>query len=55
MQKMIPLEKMSKKARRQLAAEQRGSWGDISPVTRMVQSRKVYDRKRAAREAARYE
>ena len=32
--KMIPLEKLSKRKKRKLAAKQRGSWGGINPVTR---------------------
>ena len=32
--KVIPLEKLSKRKKRELAAKQRGSWGGINPVTR---------------------
>lgn len=46
MEKMIPLSKQSKKERRKYYASKRGSWNGVSPVTRVVQSRKVYDRKR---------
>ena len=32
--KWIPLEKLSKRKKRELAAKQRGSWGGINPATR---------------------
>lgn len=46
MKKMVPLLKQSKKERRKYYASKRGSWNEVSPVTRVVQSRKIYDRKR---------
>ena len=46
MKKMVPLSKQSKKERRKYYALKRGSWNGVSPVTRVVQSRKIYDRKR---------
>jgi hypothetical protein len=46
MKKMVPLSKQSKKERRKYHASKRGSWNGVSPVTRVVQSRKIYDRKR---------
>lgn len=46
MKKMVPLSKQSKKERRKYYSSKRGSWNGISPVTRVVQSRKIYDRKR---------
>ena len=44
--KMIPLEKQSKKARRDYYAKQRGSWNGVKPVTRVAESKKLYDRNR---------
>ena len=44
MQKFIPREKMSKKARRQLDNTQRQTWG-INPVSRVTKDKKKYDRK----------
>lgn len=44
MKKVIPLAKQSKKLQKQYHAKQRGSWNGISPVTRVVPSKKVYDR-----------
>lgn len=46
MKKMIPLNKHSKKAQRNYHAKQRGSWNGLSPLTRVVPSKKVYDRKK---------
>ena len=45
MKKFIPKEKLGKKARRQLDSEQRATW-TFSPVTKKVESRKLYNRKR---------
>lgn len=48
----VPLDKRSKKTRKEYYAKQRGSWYGLSPITRTVPSGKVYDRnqvKRAAR------
>ncbi|MBQ3263123.1 MAG: hypothetical protein IJH52_08105 [Oscillospiraceae bacterium] len=56
--KMIPLAKQSKKKQKQYHAQRRGSWGDVSPVTRVEPDRKKYDRsreKQAARRAERAE
>ena len=47
MPKFIPREKLGKKARRALDAEKRATWG-FSPVTRKVESKKHYDRKKSA-------
>ncbi len=53
MKNAVPLDKQSKKARRAYHAGQRGSWHGISPVTRVVPSRKVYDRNRSKQAARR--
>lgn len=45
MKSFVPREKMSKKARRQLDRQSREGWS-ISPVTRRVESKKAYSRKR---------
>lgn len=44
--KFIPKEKLSKKKRRELDAQKRNSWGEIKPVTRLVESKKGYNRQR---------
>ncbi|MBR4537753.1 MAG: hypothetical protein IKO52_02780 [Clostridia bacterium] len=48
MDKFIPKKKMSKKARKLLAAKSRKTWA-FSPVTRTVDSKKIYDRKKISR------
>ena len=45
MERFIPKEKMSKKARRQLERRQRLIW-EVSPVTKVFRSKKQYSRKR---------
>ena len=47
MEKHIPFEKLSKKKQREIAAKQRGSWNGVNPVTRKVESGKVYNRQKA--------
>ena len=46
MQKYIPYEKLSKKKKREIDAIRRGSWGNISPVTRKPASPKAYNRRK---------
>ena len=48
-----PMAKRSKRAQRACYAAKRGSWNGLSPVTRVVQSKKAYDRNRVKREARR--
>jgi hypothetical protein len=48
----VPKEKLSKKARKELDRQRRKTW-DFSPVTRTVDSKKRYSRKKNARD--RYE
>ena len=45
-----PIAKRSKSEQRKYYASQRGSWNGLSPVTRVVQSRRLYDRNRIKRE-----
>ena len=47
MKKFIPKEKLGKKARRQLDSEQRATWA-CSPVTKKVESKRLYNRKKKA-------
>ena len=47
MEKFIPYEKLSKKKQRAYNLKQRGTWGALNPVTRKVESKKIYNRKRA--------
>jgi len=46
MDKFIPKEKLSKKAKRELAKARRQTWGGINPVTRKPQNPKAYIRKK---------
>ena len=46
--KIVPKAKLSKKARRKLNAERRATWA-FSPVTKRVESKKVYNRKKISR------
>ena len=48
--KSIPYEKLSKKARRQLDAAKRRSWGALSPVTRKSRNKKYDDRKKVRKD-----
>lgn len=47
MQKMIPYEKLSKKEQKKRNAAARGSWGNVSPVTRKSENPKAYNRAKA--------
>lgn len=47
--KLVPMNKQSKRKQRAYYASRRGSWHGLSPVTRIVQSRKAYDRSRLKR------
>ena len=49
MEKMLPLAKQSKASRREYHLARRGSWNGVSPITRIVQSRRAYDRNRLKR------
>lgn len=51
MDKYVPYEKMSKKAKQEQNKRHRGSWGEISPTTRIVKSKKLYNRHAAKLEA----
>lgn len=45
--KYIPLDKRSKKKQKTYYAAQRSSWNGTNPVTKIVPSKKIYNRKRA--------
>jgi len=46
-QKFIPLDKQSKKKRREYHASHRKGWGGLNPVTRKPPDPKIYNRKKA--------
>ena len=43
-QKIVTLDKMSKKAKREFYSSLRGSWFGVNPITRMPANPKVYNR-----------
>ena len=47
MEKFVPYEKMSKKAKREMDARRRKDWGGMSPVTRKPENPKAYNRAKA--------
>lgn len=49
MKKYIPYEKKTKKQKRAQDLAQRGSWGDINPVTRRPENPKAYNRNKTRR------
>ena len=40
----VPYEKLSKKAKREMDAKKRVTWGDMNPVTRRPERTDIYDR-----------
>jgi hypothetical protein len=46
MRNFIPRDKLSKKKRKELYAKDRGSWNGVNPVTKVKESKKLYDRKK---------
>ncbi len=48
MARFIPKSKLSKKAQKELNRQRRVTW-DFSPVTKTIDSRKIYSRKRKTR------
>ncbi len=50
MDQYVPIEKRSKKAKRELAKARRGTWGALNPVTRKPANPKAYNRKKARHE-----
>lgn len=47
--KVTPLKKQSKKEQRKFHARKRRDWNGLKPTTRVVKSKKVYDRKRLSK------
>ena len=46
MKKYIPRDKLSKKARKELNAKDRNTWNGLNPATRVVENKKIYNRKK---------
>lgn len=49
MKRYVPVDKRSKKAQKEFYAGYRKTWGELNPVTRVVPSGKVYNRKKEKR------
>ena len=50
MKAFVPYEKMSKKQKREIDREKRATWNEVIPVTRKIESAKIYNRKKHQRE-----
>ena len=51
MNRMVPIRKQSKKAKKKYYTQQRGSWNGVNPVSRKVPNRKAYSRTKSRNEA----
>ncbi|MBQ7825050.1 MAG: hypothetical protein IJ337_01700 [Clostridia bacterium] len=49
MKGFVQYEKLSKKQKREIDKAKRMTWGDVSPVTKRIESAKLYNRKRHQR------
>ena len=49
MKKFVEYEKLSKKQKREIDKARRATWGDVIPVTKRVESAKIYNRKKHQR------
>jgi hypothetical protein len=49
MTRFIPSEKLSKKAKRELDKSKRQTWESVKPVTRKIESKKLYKRRKPSR------
>ena len=47
MEKFVPYDKLSKKKKKELDAQRRGSWYGINPVTRKPENPRAYNRRKA--------
>ncbi|HBL85062.1 MAG: hypothetical protein A2Y17_02465 [Clostridiales bacterium GWF2_38_85] len=47
MEKFISNVKLSKRKKRELAKQQRKTWGSLNPITRVAQSARLYNRKKS--------
>ena len=47
MRKYVPRAKLSKKARKELDSRDRRTWDGINPITKKIESKKAYSRKKA--------
>ena len=49
MKKFVEYEKLSKKQKKEIDRKKRMGWGDVIPVTKTVESAKIYNRKKHQR------
>lgn len=49
MKKFVEYEKLSKRQKREIDKAKRGTWGGVIPVTKRVESAKIYNRKKHQR------
>lgn len=49
MKKFVEYEKLSKKQKKEIDRARRVGWGDVIPVSRKVESAKIYNRKKHQR------
>lgn len=49
MARFIPREKLGKKAKHELDKTKRQSWESLNPITRKIESKKTYKRKKPSR------
>ena len=49
MKKFVEYEKLSKKQKREIDKARRATWGGVIPVTKKVESAKLYNRKKHQR------
>ena len=49
MEKMIPIKKQTKKSQKAYYDRKRGTWGNIDPVSKVIESKKIYKRNRSKR------
>ena len=51
MKKMIPIKKQTKKNQKSYYDQKRGTWGNVDPVSRVIESKKTYKRNRDKRKS----
>ena len=49
MKAFVPYEKLSKKQRKEIDKAKRATWGEVVPVTKRIDSAKIYNRKKHQR------
>ena len=49
MKAFVPYEKLSKKQKKEIDKAKRATWGEVIPVTKRIDSAKIYNRKKHQR------